>query len=231
MLLDYIKAIWDASWEFSKTGTDIVEVLVALIFLFVPGFFKKFETSDIQYEKSVRKILLYKFITNDKWRVAVVLILCLFVHISVIAPYKVYSGQNREITELTNQLQTAQSPSEPEMTITVLVTNSCKYPIEISDKFTGELTESYGGGSSVYGEDPYRLLPVQKNSGQSAFTIPAGESREYNFLVPDNFKTVYERGAADFNFGLSDGHNSMAATVAFNHDAIHGQPVIVSFKF
>ena len=148
MLLNYIKAIWDASWEFSKIGTDMVEVLIALIFLIIPGLFKKFESADIQFEKSVRKILLYKFITNDKWRVTVVLIACLIVHISVIAPYKVYSGQRRDITDLNNQLQTAQSPNEPEMTITVLVTNSSKDPIEINDKFSGGLTESVGGAQS-----------------------------------------------------------------------------------
>jgi hypothetical protein len=100
MLWEYIKEVVYASWEFSKGGGEVIEVLIALAFLFIPGFFKKLESDGIEYEKSVRRIVFYKFITNDKWRTAVVLIGCLIFHILVIAPYQVYKKTRDELPKV-----------------------------------------------------------------------------------------------------------------------------------
>jgi hypothetical protein len=178
---------------------------------------------------------MWKFFSRNEWRVGFCITLFCVLHLLIASPYHVFEEKNKQwmdSTRLIAQLHKALNPKEPETTIMVLVTNSCKYPIEINDKFSGGLTESYpGGGGANYGSDPYRLRPTQYDVEQSAFTIPPGQMREYEFVVPDNFETVYERGAADFNFNLNDGHTSVSASIPFNAEAIHSKPATVNFNF
>lgn len=104
MLWEYIKAVFHTALDFSRGGVEVIEIAIALVFLFVPGWFKKFEDKDITFEQSFRKLLLHKFITNDKWRYAIVLIGLFIFHILVIAQYRVYKNTETQFNETTNQI-------------------------------------------------------------------------------------------------------------------------------
>lgn len=99
MFWDYITAVANASWQFAKGGGEMIEFLICGIVFFIPKFWKKYEESDIQFEQSLRKIFIWKFTNNDKWRFFVVCGGCFIFHILIIAPYQVYKTTRAENPE------------------------------------------------------------------------------------------------------------------------------------
>jgi hypothetical protein len=153
-----------------------------------------------------------------------------------VSPVQIYHDQKAIILDqkaLNSGLQTEIQKlieAESEMKITFLVQNSNISNIVINTKCSGEFTESIAGRQSTYGIQPFLLIPRNGKTDPSAFIIPAGESREFEVTIPDDLKPLYQRGAADFIFTLTDADSQVAGTVHFNKDAIEAQPIIVNFK-
>jgi hypothetical protein len=120
--------------------------------------------------------------------------------------------------------------AESEIKITFLVQNSNVSNIVIDPKFSGEFTESIAGREATYGVQSFLLFPKTGKVEPPAFIIPTEESREFEVTIPDDLKPLYQRGAADFKFTLTDADSQVAETVHFNKDSIETQPAIINFK-
>lgn len=107
MLWEYIKEVAGASLDFARGGGEMIEIIFWIAVFFVPKipkFLSKREERGIEQEKSLRKIFIHKFLTNDGWRFAVVIIGCFVFHFLVIAPYLVYKKIAPENARMQAQL-------------------------------------------------------------------------------------------------------------------------------
>lgn len=103
MPLDYIKEIARGSWTSAVEGGALIELILTLLVLALPVFFRP---KAAPTEQSIRKILVWKFLSDDKWRLAMVVLGLLFFHLFVIAPYHVYTKSQRAVPELQVQITT-----------------------------------------------------------------------------------------------------------------------------
>jgi hypothetical protein len=168
MFWEYIKEIADASWEFAKGGGELIEIIIFGLVFFIPKYFEKHEKRGIKNEKSVRKILVHKFVTNDMWRAAVVFMGFFCFHVLMIAPYKIYHKQSATVDEQASEiasLKLAAKKNSPilhgrieEMAHTDEINGSQWVYIEMSIKNEGSQT-------MVEGYD----LTIQYNGDQKLF--------------------------------------------------------------
>lgn len=107
MLWDYIKEVAGASLDFARGGGEIIEIIFWIAVFCapkIPNILSKREKQGIENEKSLRKIFIHKFLTNDGWRFAIVILGCFVFHVLVIAPYLVYTKTAPENEKLRAKL-------------------------------------------------------------------------------------------------------------------------------
>jgi hypothetical protein len=213
LFLNSFKDTWDVVVEHSDAS------LVVLIFIEAVILISKFDKWGKPMKRAIIEILRVIAITSGMF-----LIIFLF-HLFVLTPAKLYSQLNGTFLAAKSELEATKN-----MTITVLVTNSSKSKIEINGKFSGEFIESIGGSESSYMNQGFLLFPKNNELEESAFIIPASESREYEVRISDDRRSLYERGASDFIFSLYDGNGKVDVRIPFNQDSIHAQKAIVDFK-
>jgi hypothetical protein len=103
MLWDYIKQLFITALDTIITEEAVIEILIVLLVFFVP-FVNKAKPLP-EKEKSVRKILVWKFWTKGEWRAAVIVILLIAYHCGVFSPYLLYKKNQNTISQ--NQKQIA----------------------------------------------------------------------------------------------------------------------------
>jgi hypothetical protein len=96
-LWEYIDKLLEAAWEFAKGGGELIEFLILAVIFLAPGLREKVEEKEVRPSKSIRKILLWKFCHDEKWRAMVVFIAGLTFHFLVIAPYLAFKEVKSEI--------------------------------------------------------------------------------------------------------------------------------------
>jgi hypothetical protein len=217
---------WSETWSgMGKTSLVIIVFIFAALLLLV----SKRRGSETGHEWIIDGLI--SFAVMLVVGVAVFVFCMLFV-----SPVQIYDDQKGIILGQTslnvgvgieNQKLTA---AESEIEITFLVQNSNISNIVINPKFSGEFTESIAGREATYGVQSFLLFPKTGKAEPSAFIIPTEESREFEVTIPDDLKPLYQRGAADFRFTLTDADSQVAGTVHFNKDSIETQPAIINFK-
>jgi hypothetical protein len=223
--IDFFQA-WDETWLImGKTSLIIMAFIFAILFLLI----SKWRGSETEWEWFIDGLISFAAIL-----VGGAIVFAFFM--VFVSPVHIYHDQKfiiqnqaslsvGERTEIQN-LKMVQS----EMKITFLVQNSNISNIVINAKFSGEFTESIAGRMSTYGIQSFLLFPRIGKMEPSAFVIPTGESREFEVTIPDDLKSLYERGAADFTFTLTDADSQVAGTVHFNKNSIETEPTIVNFQ-
>ena len=98
----------------------MIEFIICAAFFFAPKFFKQREATGIEFEKSIRKILVFKFLTNDRWRASIVVFSCFTFHVLVIAPYQVYKATRADNSKA-EKISQWQPPELEKITYQVLV--------------------------------------------------------------------------------------------------------------
>jgi hypothetical protein len=84
MLWDYIKEVAGASLDFARGGGEMIEIIFWIVVFCapkIPNILSEREKQGIENEKSLRKIFIHKFLTNDGWRFAIVILGCFVFHV------------------------------------------------------------------------------------------------------------------------------------------------------
>jgi hypothetical protein len=216
---------WGEMWSgMGKTSLIITVFIFAALFLLV----SKRRESETGQEWIIDGLISFAAIVVVG---AVVFVFCML----FVSPVQIYHDQKGIIlgqtslnigVRIENQKLKA---AESEIKIMFLVQNSNVSNIVINPKFSGEFTESIAGREATYGVQSFFLFPKTGKVESSAFIIPTEESREFEVAIPDDLKPVYQRGASDFRFTLTDADSRVAGTVHFNKDSIETQPAIINF--
>jgi hypothetical protein len=91
MLGQYIKEVADTSISSAVASSALIEAGICILIFILPTFIsKRFKFDDIEYEKSFRKIFLWKFFNKTEWRVGGVLTIGFITHFFFVSPYEVY---------------------------------------------------------------------------------------------------------------------------------------------
>jgi hypothetical protein len=217
---------WGETWSsMGKTSLVIIVFIFAALLLLV----SKKRGSETGHEWIIDGLISFAVMLVAG---AVVFVICML----FVSPVQIYHDQKGIIVGQTslnvgvrieNQKLKA---AESEIKITFLVQNSNVSNIVIDPKVSGEFTESIAGREATYGVQSFLLFPKTGQVEPPAFSIPTEESREFEVTIPDDLKPLYQRGAADFRFTLTDADSQVAGTVHFNKDSIETQPAIINFK-
>ena len=115
-------------------------------------------------------------------------------------------------------------PARPDdMTVNLIITNSRSRPIQINPIGSMDITESFGGASKSYSQEPFRIISIiskDSESVDSSIEIPARESREFKFTMTSDKRPLFERGTAVlictvFNY---DGVERVTQYIQFNQN-------------
>jgi hypothetical protein len=217
---------WGETWSsMGKTSLVIIVFIFAALLLLV----SKRRGSETGHEWVIDGLISFAVMLVVG---VVVFVFCIL----FVSPVQIYHDQKGIIlgqtslnigVKIENQKLKA---AESEIKITFLVQNSNVSNIVIDPKFSGEFTESIAGREATYGVQSFLLFPKTGKVEPPAFIIPTEESREFEVTIPDDLKPLYQRGAADFKFTLTDADSQVAETVHFNKDSIETQPAIINFK-
>jgi len=161
MLLEYIKEVLSASYERAKGGSEVIEIIIALLVFFIPKLLKKCESGEKQSQQPTRHVLLKKFMTDDSWRFVVVLITLFVFEVLFVAPYQVYSQLKVEIDKTKkNEISVQWQPPDISLEVSQFVF------------YTGGRFEREDTGPMYVGKPSYlNIQEVKSNGGIANITI------------------------------------------------------------
>jgi hypothetical protein len=115
-------------------------------------------------------------------------------------------------------------PVDNRMVAAFWMTNSLSAPIGVGDRISVDVSETSSGLMTDYPTMVARIFPINLPPGENGMEIPPGHSREFQFIVSDNYRDVYARGAGQLRISgvLTNVNNRFEISMPFYNGGMMG---------